>query len=181
MPSTSSATDEHVSPRQHLLQRPGVPVDVGVLGDPGQRRVHALATGVDDALDVADGHVDGAGVQQHLQHGGAGGTGAGQHDARLADVLGDDPQRVAQRGQHHDGRAVLVVVEDRDVEPLAQTCLDLEAARRRDVLEVDAGEAGRDGRDGLDDLVDVLRVQDDGPRVDVGEVLEQGGLALHDR
>ena len=33
--------------------------------------------------------------------------------------------------------------------------LDLEAARRRDVLEVDAAEGRRDARDGLDDLVDV--------------------------
>ena len=47
-----------------------------------------------------------------------------------------------QRGEHDDRRPVLVVVEDRDVELLVQPALDLEAARRRDVLEVDAAEAG---------------------------------------
>jgi hypothetical protein len=51
---------------------------------------------------------------------------------------------------------VLVVVEDRDVEQLAQAGLDLEAARRRDVLEVDAGKDGCDELDRTDDLVDVL-------------------------
>src|SRR3712207_6849583 len=48
-------------------------------------------------------------------------------------------------------------VEHRDVELLAQARLDLEAARRRDVLEVDPGEPGRDRPDDGDDLVDVLR------------------------
>ena len=56
-------------------------------------------------------------------------------------VLAHHAQRVGQRGEHHDRGAVLVVVEDRDVEDLAQPALDLEAARRGDVLEVDAGEA----------------------------------------
>ena len=45
--------------------------------------------------------------------------------------LADDPQRVQQRRQHHDRGAVLVVVEDGDVERLLQPPLDLEAARRR--------------------------------------------------
>ena len=39
------------------------------------------------------------------------------------------PQRVLERGERDDRRAVLVVVEDRDVEPLLEPVLDLEAAR----------------------------------------------------
>jgi predicted GNAT family acetyltransferase len=76
---------------------------------------------------------------------------------------------------------VLVVVEDRDVEALAQPGLDLEAARGRDVLEVDAAEAGGDHLHGLDDLVGVLAGQADRPGVDVGEPLEERRLALHHR
>ncbi len=83
--------------------------------------------------------------------------------------------------QHDDRGAVLVVVEHRDVDELAQPALDLEAARRGDVLQVDAAEAGRDGLDDLDDLVGVLGVQADRPGVDAGEPLEQGRLALHHR
>jgi hypothetical protein len=59
--------------------------------------------------------------------------------------------------------------------------LDLEAARRGDVLEVDAAEAGRDRLDGGDDLVRVLGAQADGERVDAGELLEEHALALHHR
>ena len=90
-------------------------------------------------------------------------------------------QRVDQRGEHDDRGAVLVVVEDRDVEAGAQPALDLEAARCRDVLEVDAREHRGDQLDGPDDLVDVLGVEADRERVDAGEPLEQRRLALHHR
>ena len=59
--------------------------------------------------------------------------------------------------------------------------LDLEAARRGDVLEVDAAEARRQPGHGLDDLVDVGGVQADRHGVDAAELLEQHGLALHHR
>jgi hypothetical protein len=72
-------------------------------------------------------------------------------------------------------------VEDRDVERLLEPLLDLEAARRGDVLEVDAAERGGDADHGLDDLVGVLCGEADRERVDVGELLEEHGLALHHR
>ena len=62
------------------------------------------------------------------------------HDAHVLEPLADDLQRVDQRGGDHDRGAVLVVVEHRDVEPFGQAALDLEAAWRRDVLEVDTAE-----------------------------------------
>ena len=91
-----------------------------------------------------------------------------------------DQQRVDQRGARDDRGAVLVVVEHGDVERLDQPALDLEALRRPDVLEVDASEGRRDQLDGADDLVDVLAVDLDVEDVDVGEALEQHGLAFHD-
>ena len=103
------------------------------------------------------------------------------HDRDVLDLLADDPERVQQRGQDDDRGAVLVVVEDRDVELGAQPLLDLEAARRRDVLEVDAAEAGRDRLHDRDDLVRVLRVEAERPGVDAAELLEQQRLALHHR
>jgi hypothetical protein len=68
---------------------------------------------------------------------------------------------------------VLVVVEDGDLERLTQACLDLEAAGRGDVLEVDPTEPRGDGGDGCDDLVGVGRRQANGPRVDPAELLEE--------
>ena len=64
---------------------------------------------------------------------------------------------------------------------LLEPILDLEAARRGDVLEVDAAEAGRHQLDRAHDLVGVGRVEADRERVDAGELLEQAALALHHR
>ena len=138
-------------------------------GVAGQRAVTAAADDVARALgeQQADDRV-------------AGSAHAGDDDAHVFDLLAHDLQGVDERGKHDDGGAVLVVVEDRDVELGAQALLDLEAAGRGDVLEVDAAIRGGDGLDDRDDLLGVLGVQDDGPRVDAAEFLEQDGLAFHD-
>ncbi len=87
----------------------------------------------------------------------------------------------SQGRRHHDGGAVLVVVEDRDGQTLLEALLDLEAARGRDVLEVDATEGRRQPHHRLDDLVGVGGVEADRDRVDPAELLEQHRLALHHR
>ena len=74
---------------------------------------------------------------------------------------------------------MLVVVEDGDVEQIAEPILDLEAARGGDVLEVDAAERRRQQLDRLDDLLGVVGREADREGVDVGELLEQHRLALH--
>ena len=123
-----------------------------------------------------------AGLEQDPGHRDAGRAGAGDHHPRGRRASRPvSRSALSQRGQRDDRGAVLVVVEDRDVEPLLEPLLDLEAARRRDVLEVDAAEARREPDDGLDDLVDVGGVQADRHGVDAAELLEQHRLALHHR
>ena len=84
-----------------------------------------------------------------------------------------------QGGEDHDGGAVLVIVHDGAVQGLDELFLELEAARRRDVLEVDGAEARAQPDERLDDLVDVGGVEDQRDGVELAEGLEQGGLALH--
>ena len=55
----------------------------------------------------------------------------------------------------NDGRAVLVVVKDRDLHASAQACLDQEALGRLDVLEVDAAEGRLQAGDNFHQLVGV--------------------------
>jgi len=76
---------------------------------------------------------------------------------------------------------VLVVVEDRDVDLLAQALLDGETLGRFDVLEIDATEGGFHHLDGLDEFVGIGFVEFDVEDVDVGEALEQDALPFHDR
>ena len=58
------------------------------------------------------------------------------------DVAAGEVHRVDQAGRGDDRRAVLVVMEDRNVHQLAQALLDDEAFRRLDVFEIDAAEGG---------------------------------------
>jgi hypothetical protein len=74
---------------------------------------------------------------------------------------------------------VLVVVHYRDVEAVVEAALDQEAARRGDILEVDAAEARGQLLDRLDDHIGVLRAQADRHSVDVGQLLKKDGLTLH--
>ena len=85
----------------------------------------------------------------------------------VREVLADDPHGAQQGSERHDRRPVLVVVEDRDVETGLEPTLDLEAARSRDVLEVDAAVGRGDPHHGLDDLLDAAGLHADGHGVDV--------------
>ena len=72
-------------------------------------------------------------------------------------------------------------MENGDVTLFFQLALDLETARRGNVLKVDAAEAAGDVVDGLDELVHILCLHADGQRVHIAEGFEQHALALHDR
>jgi hypothetical protein len=67
---------------------------------------------------------------------------------------------------------MLIVVEHRDVEELAQLLLDDEALGRLDVLEVDAAPALAEKPHAVDELVRVLGRYFEVDRVNVGKALE---------
>jgi hypothetical protein len=121
------------------------------------------------------------GPEQDLRDGHAGRTGAGDGDVEVSEVATDDASRIDQCGEHDDRGAVLVIVEDGDVEALLQPAFDLEAARRRDVLEVDPAIRWCDSRDGVHELVDGAGLHAQRDRVDTAEPLEQHGFSLHHR
>ena len=143
------------------------------------RRRQSGSAGVERAVLVAPDDAPCPGSQQDLRHGGSRRPAAGGHDPDVFEPLSDDAEGVDQRRQDDDRRSVLVVVEDGDVELLAQALLDLEASGRRDVLEVDAPEAGRDRQHRRHDRVHVLRRQAEREGIHAAEVLEEHGLALH--
>ena len=77
---------------------------------------------------------------------------------RLRHVAAGQVQRVDEAGRRDDRRAVLVVMEDRDVHELPQALLDDEALGRLDVLEVDAAEGRAEIAHAVDEGVRILRV-----------------------
>jgi len=157
---------------------------VGFLGELRLVRVHQFcAAFVHHARQI--GHPDVLARQseldQQLQAGQGGCASARGDELDVLDVLADDFETVEQGGAHHDGGAVLVVVEDGDLHPLAQLALDVEAVGCLDVLEVDAAEGGFERGDHFDQAIGVLLVDLDVEDVDVGELLEEDGLAFHHR
>src|SRR6476661_5026871 len=72
-------------------------------------------------------------------------------------------------------------MEDGDLEALLQPPLELEAAGRGDVLEVDTAVGRCDPGDSVDQLVDGPGLHAQWDRVDTTEPLEQHGFSLHDR
>ena len=116
---------------------------------------------------LADGHARAArAVDDHL---------------RRFHRLADDLQRVEQRRRDDDGRSVLIVVENGNIADFLQPALDLKAARRGDVFQIDAAEAAGNQVDRPHQLVHVLRAHAQGEGVHAREFLEEHTLALHHR
>ena len=120
-------------------------------------------------------------VLDQLDTGDRGGAGTVRDNADVLHLAAGQMKRVDQPGGGDDGRAMLVVVEDRDFKPFAKLLLDDEAFGRLDVLKIDAAKAWRQHRDGIDEFVGVMRVDLKINAVDIGKFLEQDGLALHHR
>ncbi|CAB4874857.1 unannotated protein [freshwater metagenome] len=159
---------------------------VGRLGEPALDVVHravevVLAGRSDDAARVAADDLAHAGGDEHLRDCDPRGTQACDQDAQIGELASRQAAGVDQRRERHDGGAVLVVVEDGNVEIVDQTVFNFEAARGGDVLEVDAAEARGDRLHDCHDLVRILRVEADREGIDAGELLEEHRLALHHR
>ncbi len=119
--------------------------------------------------------------EQDFDGGGSRRADPGHHHPQPPELLANDPETIEEGGQNDDCRAVLVVMKHRNVELLAKAILDLEAARSRDVLQIDAPEAGGNQLHGLHNGGDVLRTEADGKGIDARELLEEHGFALHHR
>src|SRR5204863_8733366 len=116
-----------------------------------------------------------------LGAGDGGGARAGEHDLDLAEVLLDDLERIEERGARDDRRPMLVVMEDGDVERLAQLLFDIEAIGRAHVFEVDPAYRRLEELAKPDHVLRLLRADFQIEDVDVRECLEENAFAFHHR
>src|SRR5690606_10517628 len=171
---------EHVGAFNHFGQR----ALVGFLGKTRLVGVHQHGAAlVHHALDVGDPDVlhRHAEVDDQVQAGQRRGARTRGHDLDLVERLAHYFQAVDEGSRHTDGGAVLIVVEHRDLHALAQLAFDDETLGRLDVFEVDAAKRGFEAGDDFDQLVGIGFVDLDIEHVQAGELLEQHGLAFHDR
>ncbi|KAG1255024.1 hypothetical protein G6F68_010578 [Rhizopus microsporus] len=146
-------------------------------------RVQVGAAGMDHALAVEGQDVLRlqAQLHQHVHAGNAGRAHARGRQLHVLDLLAGDRHRVEHGRADDDRRAVLVVMEHRDLHALAQLALDHAAVRRLDVFQVDAAEGRLQRGDDVDQLVRVGFIHFDVEHIDAGELLEQHALAFHHR
>ena len=97
-----------------------------------------------------------------------------QVDARMA--LGAD-----ERGKHHHGGAVLVIVQHRLGQPRAQLLFDLEALGSGEVFELNGAEGAGDAADDVDHARRLGLLEQYRHAVDADQIGKQRGLAFHDR
>ena len=172
-------TEEDVRPDQRFFE-------AACLGFDGMRAlplIHVVAPRIDRSGPVAHDHVV-VGQAHALDKRGAGQRRSARsvHDhPAILQLAPRQVHRVQKTGGRDNRRAVLIVVHDRNVHPLAQGLFDDEAFGRGDVFQVDAAETGFHQGDRLDELVRVFGVEFDIDRIDVGEAFEQHRLALHHR
>ena len=76
---------------------------------------------------------------------------------------------------------MLIVMEYRNVANLLELSLDLKAARRGDILQINAAERTRNKLDGAYDLVHILGGHAQRERIHIRKRLEQRAFALHHR
>ncbi len=119
--------------------------------------------------------------QQQFCDGHSCAAGAVYHNAAVLLLFAHHLQGVDDTRQHYDGRAVLVVVKNGDVQGGFQPLFNLKASGGGDVLQIDAPEAGSHPGHRLDDFLRVLGVQTDGDGIDAPKFFEQDGFSLHNR
>ena len=136
---------------------------------------------VNRAAAVAHNHVLQTERNEQADDRDAGGSGAAGDNLDLVQLPARELERVQHGGKRNDGRAVLVVVEDRDIAAGLEALLNFKAARGGNIFEVDAAEAARNQANGIDDVVHVLGADADRNRVHAAEALEQRAFSLHDR
>ena len=119
---------------------------------------------------------------QQQSHGGdAGRAGTKADDARLLQHLFLHFQCIQQTGGNDNRCAMLVIVKNRNRQPLLQPFLDLKAGWCSDILKINSTEGRCNSDYRLDKFLDRAGLHLDIEHIDIGEALEQDCLALHHR
>ena len=133
---------------------------LGVDGVHGLELVHALlAAAINHAFavkrdDVLVWHAE---LFDQRDAGEARSAGAVHHNLHVRKLPARQLARIEQTGRCDNRRAVLVVVENRNVEFIAQSTFDDEALGAFNVFEIDAAESRPNIADGGDEFFRVLR------------------------
>lgn len=134
----SGHAEEYIRTLDSIGQRACHVLAVGDLGHLLLCRIQTLIALADDAEALNHRDVLDAEEHQELGNGDSSRAAAVDDHLDLIHLAAGQAAGVEQSRTAADSRAVLVIVEYRNVADLLESALDLKAARSRDVLEVDA-------------------------------------------
>src|SRR5262245_31217908 len=153
-----------------------------MLSVPLFHKVHVLGTPlVNRPGGITANDVTYTSIHEDLARGHARSPDTVKDDLQVSRVFLDNLQGVEQRRERHNGRAVLVVVEYRDIDLVLQPLFDLEAAWCRNVFQVNPTEDRRNALDRIHDDARIFIANADREGINASKFFEQGAFPFHDR
>ena len=101
------------------------------------------------------------------------------NNGQIFHLLASDLERVPQCSKGHHCGAVLVVMENRNIEACTQALFNLEALWRCDVFEVDSTEGWSDALDEVNDFINGASVNTNRETVNATELFKEERLSFH--
>ena len=135
----------------------------------------------DDAFAINRHDMPSAVGMQQLDDSSASSASADHDEFAISQAAARQLGGVDQPSQYHHSRAVLVVVEDRNIQLSLQVLLNLEAFGRSDILEVNRAKAWCDRLNRSNNLLWLVHIQHDWHGIDTSKVLKQQRLTFHHR
>ena len=154
---------------------------VCTLGERGQCLGGELVALADDALGIEHKNILHADGKQHFCNRNTCCACAVDDDLQIAELLAGQLGCVHDSSGCNDSRAVLVVMEHRNIDHCFQLALDLKAARCGDILQVDAAEAACNQGNGLAEFFRILGVNAKRNGLYAAKLREQCAFAFHNR
>ena len=172
-------SQEYVGTVHGRLER----IEPAIVGVPLLGGIKPFAPGVDVAFAVEHVHLVGGHAQLFVQVQTAHGRGssAADNDADVLNGFLSQFQGIQQGSSRNDGRSVLVVMHDGNVQFGLQAAFNFKCLRGFDVFQVDAAKRRCNGLDGGDELLRIARVHFNVKHIDVGEYFKQHALPFHHR
>ena len=180
--SRRADADKYIRPNQHVFQ---AACSFFPVGDPGHLffyRIHSFRPAfINGAFPVAQDQMPDT-IGQKQPGYGNGCRSCPVHDhPDFIHFLAHHFQRVHQARQCNDRRSVLVVMKDRNITAFLEFFLNLKAARRRNVFQVDSAKAAGNLVNGFHNGIYILAFDTHGKCIYIPKCFEQGTFSFHNR
>ena len=170
-----------ISPLHGIGQQTFFVVDITNAGDFLLTAVQTFISFADDTIFITEDDIAKAHGDQQLANGDACCPGAVDDNAHFSHLFPCYLHGIQHRRRNHDGCAMLVIMENRNIADLFQSALNFKASGGRNILQIDAAEAFGNQINGIDDGIHILGIDAQGKGIHIAKFFEQYALPFHHR